>query len=176
MQIKKNPDSTVDSSALIDVPDTEEEVTPAAGDFYASIDFVSLVSLFKKSNLTYQQLSDMTGISPSTLNRFFQGKVKNPSFYNVVSIIKALGGSVDELVGIHRKITTGNESLFIPIYQQQLQERNRLIKGLVISLGAIFAFVLFILVWDITHPTMGYIQYAHAIGILKDFTGGLLGI
>ena len=53
-----------------------------------------------KTKLTTADLADRTNIPQSTIENFFYGTTKNPSFPTVAAIIMALGGSVDEPLGI----------------------------------------------------------------------------
>lgn len=55
-------------------------------------------ALKEKSNLTNQQISDKSGLSLSTINRFFRGDIENPSFDEVNRIIAAMGFSISSLV------------------------------------------------------------------------------
>lgn len=56
--------------------------------------------LLKKSGMTIQQLSDVTYISESTITRYFAGKTKDPHFFTMVTLIIAMGGDVNEILGI----------------------------------------------------------------------------
>ena len=55
-----------------------------------------LYRIMQRSNLTQQELSDMTGISQPQISSYITGK-NMPSFYKIDKIAKALGCSVDEL-------------------------------------------------------------------------------
>ena len=55
-----------------------------------------LCKLMKIKNVTQQDLSEMTGISRVTINKYINGKA-NANFYNADKIAKALKCSMDEL-------------------------------------------------------------------------------
>ena len=59
----------------------------------------SMCALFKSSGMTITQLSRVTYVSERTLTRYFQGKTKNPHMYTMATIIVALGGDVNEILG-----------------------------------------------------------------------------
>lgn len=61
-----------------------------------------LKALKTKANLTNKQISEMTDISESTLSRIFTGEGQ-PKFEDIAMLARILGGSLDELAGIHRQ-------------------------------------------------------------------------
>lgn len=63
-----------------------------------------LKELKKRNNISIQKISELSGIPESTISRILSGQTESPSFVTVVEIIKAMGGSVDELVGIARPV------------------------------------------------------------------------
>ncbi|OGL30684.1 hypothetical protein A3F37_03635 [Candidatus Saccharibacteria bacterium RIFCSPHIGHO2_12_FULL_41_12] len=54
----------------------------------------------KNKGLTQQQLCQKTGLSYSTLAKIERGAIKSPSIFTVAQITKALGVSIDEVVGV----------------------------------------------------------------------------
>lgn len=59
-----------------------------------------LKALKKERGLTNAEIATLSGVPVSTVNRIFSGETPNPQFESIVSIVVALGGSLDELVGI----------------------------------------------------------------------------
>lgn len=55
------------------------------------------------SHMTAQEISERSGIPLSTVNRIFAGTTDNPTFVTVRDIVKAMGGSLDDLGGILRE-------------------------------------------------------------------------
>lgn len=54
----------------------------------------------KAGNPSNAEIAELSGVQESTISRLFSGSVDNPRFQSVVDIVIALGGSLDELVGI----------------------------------------------------------------------------
>ena len=61
--------------------------------------------------LTYQEISDASGVPLSTVQNFFSKFSKSPSIYTVAPICKALGISLDEVFGISEHLTPTEETL-----------------------------------------------------------------
>ena len=61
--------------------------------------------------LTYQEISDASGVPLSTVQNFFSKFSKSPSIYTVAPICKALGISLDESFGISEHFTPTEETL-----------------------------------------------------------------
>lgn len=61
--------------------------------------------------LTYQDISDASGVPLSTVQNFFSKLSKAPSIYTVAPICKALGISLDEVFGISEHLTPTEETL-----------------------------------------------------------------
>ena len=61
--------------------------------------------------LTYQEISDDSGVPLSTVQNFFSKFSKSPSIYTVAPICKALGISLDESFGISEHLTPTEETL-----------------------------------------------------------------
>ena len=61
--------------------------------------------------LTYQDISDASGVPLSTVQNFFSKFSKSPSIYTVAPICIALGISLDESFGISEHLTPTEETL-----------------------------------------------------------------
>lgn len=61
--------------------------------------------------LTYQDISDASGVPLSTVQNFFSKMSKAPSIYTVAPICKVLGISLDEVFGISKHLTPTEETL-----------------------------------------------------------------
>ena len=61
--------------------------------------------------LTYQEISDASGVPLSTVQNFFSKFSKSPSIYTVAPICKALGISLDEVFVISEHLTPTEETL-----------------------------------------------------------------
>ncbi len=62
--------------------------------------FQRMKALFDRSGMTYSQLSRVTYISERTITRYFAGKTKDPHFYTLCTMIIAMCGDVNEILGI----------------------------------------------------------------------------
>lgn len=61
--------------------------------------------------LTYQDISDASGVPLSTVQNYFSKLSKAPSFYTVVAICKSLGISIDKTYEIIEHLTPTEETL-----------------------------------------------------------------
>lgn len=59
--------------------------------------------LMAENHVTVAKLAEKTGIAKGTLDNFFDGSTKAPTFDKVCTLIIVLGGSVDEAIGIAKK-------------------------------------------------------------------------
>lgn len=59
--------------------------------------------LMAENRVTTAKLAEKTAISKGTLDNFFDGSTKAPTFDKVCTIIIMLGGSIDEALGLTRK-------------------------------------------------------------------------
>lgn len=82
---------------------SENTIILAAGDTYSLIDMDKLEEAVERSGMSYQSISDKADISISSIYKFFSRASKNPTFYNVLMIFKAVGASVDDICGITPK-------------------------------------------------------------------------
>ena len=144
-----------------------------------------------RHNMTYQQLADASGVPVGTVKSILTGATASPGFEPVCAMIHAMGESIDAFYsGIpqdHPKpppavpaaeTITDNHNL-LPlrdeikviageaihaVYQTDVYHNlhNNLRWWRAVALIET-GFIFFLLVWDITHPSMGYIQYAAAV-------------
>lgn len=59
-----------------------------------------------RRSLTNAEIADRTNIPKSTIDNFFYGTTRNPSFQTLCAIIVAMEGSVDEAIGQKREEKT----------------------------------------------------------------------
>lgn len=129
--------------------------------------FERIIALKEESGMTFDEISLKSKVPLTSVKRYFNGETKSPGFLLLSSIIVALGGSVDEILGLvpHAQKPTNNE------FTQQLQadlwyERNQKRKWIFAFL-VIVIFDLALFLFDILNPDMGYIRYAQQLS----FTG-----
>lgn len=112
------------------------------------------------SNMTAQQIADKSGVPVATVNRVLQGLTENPGFDTVCKLVKAMGGSLNDL---DEDKVCEPESL-TQLYERGLEYRERKIKKLerTIMIIAVFTFIVMaavigMLVYDMMHLDKGWI-------------------
>ncbi len=122
-----------------------------------------LRELKRQSGLTNEQIADLSGVTLKTLNRILSGETESPGFQNVADIVKALHGSLDEMAAIKAEedapMEKETESKLVLLYREVIRNKDKWIKTLAIALGAVMSVVLFLLVFDIMNPTVGWFQH-----------------
>lgn len=141
----------------------------------ATSSLLYLNTLKEESGLSWNDLSEGTKIPVSTLRNIFSGRTACPSFETMSKLVVYMDGDISCIVD--NKIEQGEEPPMTDIvvaitaaYEGRIKDlkesaqklsdsltHDRLI-WMVVALG-LLALIVFFLVWDITHPTMGYIQY-----------------
>ena len=123
-----------------------------------------LKKLKLERNLTTKQISELSGIPESTISRILSGQTDNPSFDTISAIVKAMGGSLDQMTGLHAAASDNNDttadlSPLITLYERVVAEKNRYIKLIVTISCVLVGILVFILLFDITHGAVGFIRY-----------------
>lgn len=122
-----------------------------------------LQELKRQSGLTVEQIADLSGVPVKTLNRIFSGETENPGFQTVADIVKALHGSLDEMAMIQveedEPMEKESESRLVLLYREIIRGKDKWIRTLAIALGAVMAVVMFLLIFDIMNPTVGWFQH-----------------
>lgn len=126
----------------------------------------------ERSGLSYEQIAESTGLAKSTVSRVFTDPNYNPNISTVYAIVVLIGGSIDAACDMLTPLpdnSTADRALantVVTAHNQFVATNNARIKDLRHALFAsvtfnIFfvAFILFIAVYDITHPNLGFIQY-----------------
>lgn len=122
-----------------------------------------LVKMKKESGLSTQQIADRSGVPASTITRMLNGQTEEPTFSNIANVVKAMGGSLDELVGIEPKTTTVTETKIvnadaslINLYERAIANKNRWIRWLFIITLLLVVFIIGIFIFDLTNPDRGW--------------------
>ena len=112
------------------------------------------------SNMTAQQIADKSGVPVATVNRVLQGLTENPGFDTVCKLVKAMGGSLNDL---DEDKVCEPEGL-TQLYERGLEYRERKIRKLerTIMIIAVFTFIVMaavigMLVYDMMHLDRGWI-------------------
>lgn len=130
-----------------------------------------LQELKKKSNMTNQQIADKSNVPVSTVNRILAGQTDNPSFLNVCDMVKAMGGSLDEVAenAEHPASTIKPASAIdevSAVYREMIDRQDRTIdnkdkwiKRLFVIAVILTAVFVGIAVFDILNGNIGYVRY-----------------
>ena len=118
-----------------------------------------LIALKSARNLTNQQISEMSNVPLSTITRIFNGQTENPNIQTIVDIVKAMDGSMDEILGLRTGAAKETEDRLVQLYQQVIRDKNRSIKVLTWVLLVIGTVLMGILVYDILNGNVGYVRY-----------------
>lgn len=117
--------------------------------------------LKERRKLTNQQVSDLSGVPIGTINRILAGQTDNPSFQTVCDIVMAMGGSLDELVGIkeetpQEKKLAGKE--IIQLYESMLADKEKWMHRLFVCCCILMAVLIGIAAFDLMNPQVGFFQ------------------
>jgi transcriptional regulator with XRE-family HTH domain len=83
-----------------------------------------------KKGTTYQQISDVTGITMDNIKRFYTGEHKQPSVYKIAALCRYFGLSMDALFGFipTEKTVARTELEEKDAEIANLKEQNKLLK------------------------------------------------
>ena len=120
-----------------------------------------LKELKDQRKLTNQQLSDLSGVPVGTINRIMAGQTDNPSFQTVCDMVMAMGGSLDELAGIQPpgggEPSPPGEDL-IRLYERTIEGKEKWLYRLFFLCCVLVAVLLGVLIYDLTHPMVGFFR------------------
>lgn len=134
-----------------------------------------LKALKNKKNMTTAQISELSGVSESTVSRILAGQGENANFQTMVAIVTAMNGSLDEIAGISQKPESDSEiviadraqasvlklmeSEIVAMYKDIVANKDSWMRRLFIALcilGTIFCAQWII---DAFVPTVGWVRY-----------------
>lgn len=123
-----------------------------------------LKALKNQKNLTAQEIADRAGVPISTVNKILSGQTDNPGFRVTCDIIKAMGGSVDELIGnvqARRPVDHSVEAMarIIGPYKEAIDTKNRWIYRLFVFCCVLVAVIVIVLLFDLFNPSIGWVRY-----------------
>lgn len=113
----------------------------------------------EERKLTTKQISELSGIPESTISRILSGQTDNPSFDTICSLVRAMGGSLDEFTGIQSSADAPESLVPVDLYEKMIDEKNRLIKWLLIVCCILIAVFVFIVLFDLINGNIGFVQY-----------------
>lgn len=119
-----------------------------------------LQELKDKSGMSYQDISDESGVPLPTVKRIISGQTSDPGYSSVIAIVKALNGSIDDIQEVmqenSRSVATTQK--MCSVYEKNIHEKNQLIKFLLIISISMTANFIFLLVWDFLNPSIGFLR------------------
>lgn len=118
---------------------------------------VQLREMKEKCGYSNKKIAELSGVSLPTVNRIMSGQTDIPNFQTVCDLVIAMGGSLDELAGIQPKPKAQDERTE-EIYKAMLKEKNTWLKRLFIITCALAVVLVSVLLFDITHPLIGFIR------------------
>lgn len=118
---------------------------------------------------TNAMIAEMSGVPESTVTKVLGGVNRSPGFETISPIARVLGVSLDELsvketVPPDTSTLTVGVSHIISSYERRLREKNRWINILAVAVAALILLLIFFLIYDITHPSLGWVQYTAVPG------------
>jgi transcriptional regulator with XRE-family HTH domain len=105
----------------------------------ANVEVEYIKSLKEAKKLKVKDLSEMTNIPESTINNFLSRKTENPSLSMMAKLCVAVGGSLDEMMGLKEMVEKKEEqqnskellSSITDVYKDQIQELKEDKKNLI---------------------------------------------
>lgn len=119
-----------------------------------------VIALKEESGMTFDEISIKSKVPLTSVKRYFNGETKSPGFLPLSSIIVALGGSVDEVLGLVPQAQKPTNNEFTRQLQSDLWYERKQKRYWIYAFILLVAFDLAIIVFDLTHPDMGYIRYS----------------
>lgn len=122
--------------------------------------YKKLQELKDKSGMTIQEISDKSKVPLPTVKRIFSGQTSDPGYSSVIAIIKALNGSIDDIQEVmqeNSRSATVTKKM-CSVYEQNIHEKNQLIKCLLIISISMTAIFIFLLVCDLLNPNIGFFR------------------
>lgn len=117
-----------------------------------------LQALMNQKKFTIPGVSKLSGVPETTVRNIITGKTPDPGFQNVVDIVKAMGGSLDEIVGIERPPARADQHL-IDLYERSASTKDAWIKRLFIACCCIVGALIGLAFIDVLNGGVGYVRY-----------------
>lgn len=117
-----------------------------------------LQALMNQKKLTIPGVSKLSGVPETTVRNIITGKTPDPGLQNVVDIVKAMGGSMDDIVGIERPPVTADQHL-ITLYERSAQTKDAWIKKLFVAFCTMVGVLVALVFIDVTNGGIGFVRY-----------------
>lgn len=113
-----------------------------------------LKELKEAKNMTVQEISNKSGIPASTVSRILSGQTESPYFANIADMVISMGGSLDAIMDI-KSVPPEGKIEIIQLYERIIKGKNKTINYLSISIVLLVVFLIFLIVFDLLHPSFG---------------------
>ena len=117
-----------------------------------------LSKMREKSGMTLAEVSEASHVPLSTVARIFSGQTSDPGVRTLTAIVSAMGGSIDDLVGIPRPAPS-DQTEVINHLRHELRVREKWLVRLFVFVVVVIGLVALATLWDIFTPAVGYIRY-----------------
>ena len=112
-----------------------------------------LRQLKEQSHMTNQQIADKSGIPASTIARILSGQTDNPGFQTVSDMVKAMGGSLDQMSGEPK-----SQDAVTELYEKIIANKNKWIARLFVFALSMVGVLVFLVLYDLFNRSTGYIR------------------
>ena len=127
-----------------------------------------LNALKDKGKFTFIELSNLSGLPETTIRKIFSGETADPRFDTIMKLVTAMGGSMDDIMGKKKEEEIGMNAIIAlkEAYESRIADikehigslrKDKRVLGVVA--GVLIAFVVFLLVLDLSIGSRGWIQY-----------------
>lgn len=133
-----------------------------------------LQEMKQKSQQSYQTIADKSGVPLPTVKRIFSGQTPDPSYTTVCLLIKAMEIPPEQTVELYETVATTTpvdnaDARLIDLYERSIDTKNKWIRLLLIICLSLVSIFIFILIWDVCNPHIGFFRFA-----MENFNNGLL--
>lgn len=126
-------------------------------------------TLKDESKMSYQEIADKSGVPLSTVKRIFSGQTPDPGYTSVIAIIEAMGGSGEDLKAdsepepspAHKPadfVSRQSVERLCAVYEKSLKDKRKLIVALLTIVLTMTAIFIFLLIWDLLSPDIGFFR------------------
>ena len=122
-------------------------------------------TLKDESKMSYQDIADKSGVPLSTVKRIFSGQTPDPGYTSVIAIIEAMGGSDEDIKAesepAHKPadfVSRQSVERLCSVYEKSLKDKRKLIVALLTIVLTMTAIFIFLLVWDLCNPNIGFFR------------------
>lgn len=121
-----------------------------------------------KADVTCAEWSKMSSVPEATIRKILSGETPDPRFDTIVKLVGAVGGSMDDIVGVKKESEIENNAVmvlrdtyetkisYLKDHMESLKQDKRMLCLVAIALGMV---LIGILVFDILTGAHGWVQY-----------------